>query len=273
VDQHIASFAKAGADVLTVHLEAGPHVHRSLQAVRAAGCKAGLAINPGTGIEAVAHLLDDIDLLCVMTVNPGYGGQKLIPAMVAKVQALKAMTAGRDIRLQVDGGVALDTARSLAQAGADLLVAGSAVFQGGPEPTAQPRRAARPLGHLPRAARSRPRSPHDLLGGALHRRKPASSARAAQRLELARQQRGRHEVPCRASALPIKAGLAHEVQASRGPAPRPAAGRGSAAAAPSSGHPPAARPRRAPRRRGLARASDLVLERRAPVPSCAVRRG
>lgn len=133
VDQHIASFAEAGADVLTVHLEAGPHVHRSLQAVRAAGCRAGLAINPGTGIDAVAHLLDDIDLLCVMTVNPGYGGQKLIPAMIGKVRALRSMIEGRDIRLQVDGGVSLDTARPLAEAGADLLVAGSALFQGGPE--------------------------------------------------------------------------------------------------------------------------------------------
>lgn len=133
VDAHIDSFAKAGADSITVHLEAGPHIHRTLQSVRAAGCKAGLALNPGTGIEAVAHLLDDIDLLCVMTVNPGFGGQALIPAMVEKVRALKAMTAGRDIRIQVDGGVSLKTARSLAQAGADLLVAGSAVFQGGPE--------------------------------------------------------------------------------------------------------------------------------------------
>lgn len=133
VDAHLAAFAEAGADSITVHHEAGPHVHRTLQAVRAAGCRAGLALNPGTGTDAVAHLLDDIDLLCVMTVNPGFGGQKLIPAMVGKVRALKAMIAGRPIRLQVDGGVALDTARSLTEAGADLLVAGSAVFQGGPE--------------------------------------------------------------------------------------------------------------------------------------------
>lgn len=132
-DPHIEPFAKAGANSLTVHLEAGPHVHRTLQAVRAAGCKAGLAINPGSGIDAVSHLLDDIDLLCVMTVNPGFGGQALIPAMVDKVRALKAMIAGRPIRLQVDGGVSLGTIRSLAAAGADLMVAGSAVFQGGPE--------------------------------------------------------------------------------------------------------------------------------------------
>jgi ribulose-phosphate 3-epimerase len=133
VDPLIAAFAQAGADVLTAHLEAGPHVHRTLQAIRGAGCRAGLAINPGTGIDAVPHLLDDIDLLCVMTVNPGFGGQKLIPAMVDKVRALKAMTAGRPIRLQVDGGVSAETAHSLAAAGADLLVAGSAVFQGGTE--------------------------------------------------------------------------------------------------------------------------------------------
>ncbi|MBP1805175.1 ribulose-phosphate 3-epimerase [Rubellimicrobium aerolatum] len=132
VDPYIDAFAKAGADVITAHLEAGPHVHRTLQAIRGAGCKAGLAINPGTGIEAVGHLLDDIDLLCVMTVNPGFGGQSLIPAMVEKVRALKALTAGRPIRIQVDGGVTLRTARSVAAAGADLLVAGSAVLQGGP---------------------------------------------------------------------------------------------------------------------------------------------
>lgn len=132
VDPHIEAFAKAGADSLTIHLEAGPHVHRTLQAVRAAGCRAGLALNPGTGIEGVAHLLDDLDLLCVMTVNPGFGGQRLIPAMVEKVRALRAMTAGRDIRIMADGGVNAQTARPLAEAGADLLVAGSAVFQDGP---------------------------------------------------------------------------------------------------------------------------------------------
>jgi ribulose-phosphate 3-epimerase len=132
VDPHIEAFAKAGADRLTVHLEAGPHVHRTLQAVRKAGCKAGLAINPATGIEGVRYLLDDIDLLCVMTVNPGYGGQALIPGMVEKVRALRAMTASRDIPIMVDGGVSLATARKLAEAGADLLVAGSAVFAGGP---------------------------------------------------------------------------------------------------------------------------------------------
>ncbi len=133
VDPYVEAFAKSGADILTAHLEAGPHVHRTLRAIRGAGCKAGLAINPGTGIDAVAQLLDDIDLLCVMTVNPGFGGQSLIPAMVEKVRALKDMTAGRSIRIQVDGGVNLKTARRMAEAGADLLVAGSALFKGGPE--------------------------------------------------------------------------------------------------------------------------------------------
>ncbi|WP_210528448.1 ribulose-phosphate 3-epimerase [Rubellimicrobium arenae] len=131
VDPFIPAFAKAGADVLTAHLEAGPHIHRTLQSIRAAGCKAGLAINPGTGIDAVAHLLDDIDLVCVMTVNPGFGGQSLIPAMVEKVRALRSLIQGRPIRIEIDGGVSATTARSLVTAGADILVAGSAVFQGG----------------------------------------------------------------------------------------------------------------------------------------------
>lgn len=133
VDATIESYAKAGADILSAHIEAGPHIHRTLQAIRGAGCKAGLAINPGTGLDAVTHLLDDIDLLNVMGVNPGFGGQKLIPATVEKVRQLRALVEGRPIRIQVDGGVALGTIRSLAEAGADLLVAGSAVFQGGPE--------------------------------------------------------------------------------------------------------------------------------------------
>ena len=130
-DPFIGAFARAGADVLTVHLEAGPHLHRSLQAIRAQGCKAGLAINPGSGVDAVAHLLDDIDLLCVMTVNPGFGGQKLIPAQIDKIRALRAMVAGRPIHIEIDGGVNLDNAAALVAAGADVLVAGASVFKGG----------------------------------------------------------------------------------------------------------------------------------------------
>ena len=132
VDGFIPAFAAAGADILTVHLEAGAHVHRSLQAVRAAGCKAGLAINPGTGLDAVAGLLDMVDLICVMTVNPGFGGQKFIPGMLDKVRKISAMIGDRPIHLEIDGGVTAENARSLVQAGADVLVAGSALFNGTP---------------------------------------------------------------------------------------------------------------------------------------------
>ncbi|EYD75367.1 Ribulose-phosphate 3-epimerase [Rubellimicrobium mesophilum DSM 19309] len=133
VDPYVEAYAKSGADILSAHIEAGPHVHRTLQAIRGTGCKAGLAINPGTGLDAVAHLLDDIDLVNVMGVNPGFGGQKLIPATIAKVRQLRAMIADRPIRIQVDGGVNARTIHALASAGADLLVAGAAVFEGGPE--------------------------------------------------------------------------------------------------------------------------------------------
>ena len=131
VDPFIQAFARAGADILTAHLEAGPHIHRTLQAIRAQGCKAGLAINPGSGIEAVPYLLDDIDLICVMTVNPGFGGQTLIPAQLAKIGALRAMVGERPIHIEIDGGVTLDNAAALVAAGADVLVAGSSVFMGG----------------------------------------------------------------------------------------------------------------------------------------------
>ena len=132
VDGFIPAFADAGADILTVHLEAGPHIHRTLQAVRAAGCKAGLAINPGTGLDAVEGLLDMVDLICVMTVNPGFGGQKFIPTMLDKVRRVKAMIGDRPIHLEIDGGVTADNAGELVRAGADVLVAGSALFKGGP---------------------------------------------------------------------------------------------------------------------------------------------
>ncbi len=131
VDTSLAPYAEAGADVITAHLEAGPHIHRTLQAIRALGCKAGLAINPGTGIDAVGHLMDLVDLVCVMTVNPGFGGQKFIPSQIAKVQALRAMIADRPILIEIDGGITTETAPLVAAAGADVLVAGSAVFSGG----------------------------------------------------------------------------------------------------------------------------------------------
>ena len=131
VDAYVEAFAKAGADVLTAHLESGPHIHRTLQGIRAAGCKAGLAINPGSGIEAVPYLLDDVDMLCVMTVNPGFGGQKLIPLQMEKIRALRAMVGERPIHIEIDGGVTFENARELIAAGADVLVAGSSIFKGG----------------------------------------------------------------------------------------------------------------------------------------------
>jgi ribulose-phosphate 3-epimerase len=131
VDSYIDAFAQSGADVLTAHLEAGPHIHRTLQAIRAHGIKAGLALNPGTGLDAVEHLLDMVDLVCVMTVNPGFGGQKFINSQIAKVQSLRAMIGDRPIHIEIDGGVTTETAPLVSAAGADVLVAGSAVFKGG----------------------------------------------------------------------------------------------------------------------------------------------
>ncbi len=130
VDPYIEAFAKAGADVITAHVEATPHIHRTLQAIRGAGAKAGVALNPGTPASAVAELLDMVDLICVMTVNPGFGGQKFID-MTAKIRELRAMIGDRPVHIEIDGGVDPKTAPLVAQAGADVLVAGSAVFKGG----------------------------------------------------------------------------------------------------------------------------------------------
>lgn len=130
VDPFIEAFAGAGADVLTAHVEAGPHIHRTLQAIRAAGVKAGVALNPATPANAVTHLLDLADLICVMTVNPGFGGQKFID-MSAKVKTLRQMIGDRPIHIEIDGGIDPVTAPLMARAGADVLVAGSAVFKGG----------------------------------------------------------------------------------------------------------------------------------------------
>ena len=130
-DPYLEAFAKAGADVISVHIEAGPQTHRTLQTIRSLGAKAGLAINPGTGIEAVEYLLDDIDLINVMTVNPGFGGQTLIPAQIEKVRRLRALIGTRPIHIEIDGGVTLANAAALVAAGADVLVAGSSVFKGG----------------------------------------------------------------------------------------------------------------------------------------------
>ncbi|MEM8980119.1 MAG: ribulose-phosphate 3-epimerase [Pseudomonadota bacterium] len=131
VDPYIDGFVEAGADFITVHAEAGPHTHRTLQAIRAAGVKAGLALNPGTPALAAAPLLDLCDLVCVMTVNPGFGGQSFIESQVEKVAELRAMIGDRPIHIEIDGGVTPKTAPLVVAAGADVLVAGSAVFKGG----------------------------------------------------------------------------------------------------------------------------------------------
>ena len=130
VDADIQGFADAGADVLTAHVEAGPHTHRTLQSIKAAGMKAGVALNPGTPAEAVSELLDIADLVCVMAVNPGFGGQKFID-ISPKVRRLREMIGDRPVHIEIDGGVDPNTAPLLAAAGADVLVAGSAVFKGG----------------------------------------------------------------------------------------------------------------------------------------------
>ncbi len=131
VEPYVAAFADAGADRMTAHIESGPHIHRTLQAIRATGKSAGLAINPGTGTDAVPNLLDLVDLICVMTVNPGFGGQTFIPAMMDKIRTLRAMIGGRPIRIEIDGGVTTANAAALYAAGADVLVAGAAIFSAG----------------------------------------------------------------------------------------------------------------------------------------------
>jgi ribulose-phosphate 3-epimerase len=130
-DPFIEAFAKAGADIITVHAEAGPHLDRSLQLIRSLGKQAGVSLTPQTPEQSIAYVLDRVDLVLAMTVNPGFGGQAFIPAMVEKVRNIRAMIAGRPIHLEVDGGVTPDTAGACAQAGANVLVAGSAVFKGG----------------------------------------------------------------------------------------------------------------------------------------------
>ncbi|MFQ5439215.1 MAG: ribulose-phosphate 3-epimerase [Paracoccaceae bacterium] len=131
VDPYIEAYAEAGSDMITAHLEAGPHIHRTLQAIRAAGCKAGVSLNPGTPASAVQNLLDICDMVLVMTVNPGFGGQKFIHSGIEKTRALREMIGDRPIHIQIDGGVTPETAPLVAEAGADVLVAGSAVFKGG----------------------------------------------------------------------------------------------------------------------------------------------
>ena len=131
VDPYIEAYADAGADMITAHVEAGPHIHRTLQAIRATGKKAGVALNPGTPLEAIEYVLDLADMVLIMSVNPGFGGQKFIYNQVDKIARLRGMIGDRPIHIQVDGGVDPKTAGLVAKAGADVLVAGSAVFKGG----------------------------------------------------------------------------------------------------------------------------------------------
>jgi ribulose-phosphate 3-epimerase len=134
VDLWIEPFAAAGADIITVHPEAGPHTHRTVQAIKALGKKAGISLNPATPAKMLDYLIDDIDLVLVMSVNPGFGGQAFIAGQLRKIEAVRKMIdkTGRDIRLEVDGGITLETARQCVAAGADVLVAGSSSFAGGP---------------------------------------------------------------------------------------------------------------------------------------------
>ncbi len=130
-DPYLAAFAEAGADIITVHAEAGPHLDRSLQAIRALGKKAGVSINPATPESVIEHVLDRLDLILLMTVNPGFGGQAFITSVVDKIARVKKMIGSRPIDIEVDGGVTPETAALVAKAGANVLVAGSAVFKGG----------------------------------------------------------------------------------------------------------------------------------------------
>ena len=148
VDPYVDDFVAAGADILTVHPEAGPHLHRTIQAIKAAGARAGVSLNPATPVSAVEHVMGDIDLVLVMSVNPGFGGQSFIPGQLDKIARLRAMidATGRDIDLEVDGGITPETAPQAIAAGADVLVAGTATFKGGPDHYAANIRALRGQG-------------------------------------------------------------------------------------------------------------------------------
>ncbi|MXO62958.1 ribulose-phosphate 3-epimerase [Qipengyuania oceanensis] len=135
VDPYLEEFAEAGADIITVHPEAGPHIHRTLQAIKALGKKAGVVLNPGTPAKMLDYLLEEVDLVLVMSVNPGFGGQSFIHSQLRKIEAIRKSIdkLGKPIHLEVDGGVNAQTAKLCIDAGADVLVAGSATFKGGPE--------------------------------------------------------------------------------------------------------------------------------------------
>ena len=131
-DPYLEAFAKAGSDIITVHVESGPHVHRSLQAIRALGKKAGVTLNPATPIDTIENVIDLVDLILIMSVSPGFGGQAFIPAALDKIARARALAGARPIDIEVDGGITPDNAAAVARAGANVLVAGSAVFKGGP---------------------------------------------------------------------------------------------------------------------------------------------
>ncbi|MDG1437561.1 MAG: ribulose-phosphate 3-epimerase [Emcibacteraceae bacterium] len=139
VDQYIEAFADAGADIITVHAEATPHFHRTIQLIKSLGKKAGVSLNPGTPVSMLENVMDMVDLILVMSVNPGFGGQKFIPSQLDKIKTIRGMIEmqGRPIDLQVDGGINMDTVQSAIDAGADVLVAGTATFQGGPNKYAE----------------------------------------------------------------------------------------------------------------------------------------
>jgi ribulose-phosphate 3-epimerase len=134
VDNWIEAFAEAGADIITVHPEAGPHVHRTVQGIRGLGKKAGVSLNPATPAKMLDYLIEEIDLVLVMSVNPGFGGQSFISSQLRKIEAIRKMIdkGGHEVLIEVDGGVDRETARQCVEAGADVLVAGSATFKGGP---------------------------------------------------------------------------------------------------------------------------------------------
>lgn len=130
-DPYLEAFAKAGSDIITVHVEAGPHVHRSLQAIRSLGKKAGVTLNPATPVPSIEHLVDLVDLVLIMSVNPGFGGQTFIPAAIDKLREVRALAGARPIDIEIDGGITAENTARVVQAGANVLVAGSAVFKGG----------------------------------------------------------------------------------------------------------------------------------------------
>src|SRR6476660_2255771 len=130
-DPYLEAFAKAGSDIITVHVEAGPHVHRSLQAIRSLGKKAGVTLNPATPVSSIEHVIDLVDLILIMSVNPGFGGQEFIPAAIDKLHDVRSLAGARPIEIEIDGGVTAQNAADVVRAGANVLVAGSAVFKGG----------------------------------------------------------------------------------------------------------------------------------------------